>query len=159
MPEGQNIEQIPINPEVSKTPENINSPEKSPEQLKNPEPVQAKEMARSQIQAKSASATQPQSQQNDTEIILHKVEEILSQGMEQIYLSMDAAAQATFKAKGEETSQKIASLMSKTKVQLKQVIGLIVEWLRVVPTINKYFIEQEAKIKADAIMDIYNRRK
>lgn len=159
MPEGQNIEQIPVSPEASPAPENISIPEKKVEQTPKPDAQKPVEKPK---KLTPQSIPQQQSQTvtaEESEITLHKVESILSDGMEKIYLSMDAGTQAAFKAKGEETSKKISGLLSQTKVQIKQIIGLIADWLRIVPKINKYYIEQEAKIKADAIMEIYNRRK
>ncbi|RJQ34991.1 hypothetical protein C4566_01395 [Candidatus Parcubacteria bacterium] len=96
---------------------------------------------------------------SEQNIILEKVENILANGMEQAFLTMDIATQAKFKAKGEETAKKIATLMLKTKLKAKQVVNLILEWLRIIPKINKFYIEQEAKIKADHIMKIYNGKK
>jgi len=82
---------------------------------------------------------------------LKKVEEILSKDMEKVFLSLDSATQIKFKQKGEETARKITELLKNGKAKLKKILNLIVEWLRVIPQVNKYFLEQEAKIKADEI--------
>lgn len=89
------------------------------------------------------------------QIILTKVEAILSDNMDNIFLSMDLASQAKFKAKGEEVAIAIANILQKTKVQIKNVIALIVDWLRLIPHVNKYYLEQEAKLKADALLHLY----
>jgi len=86
-----------------------------------------------------------------------RVEDTLSQGLENIYLDMDANTQIKFRQKGEETSQKIAGLLQKGKATLKKVLSLIVDWLKIIPGINRHFLEQEAKIKADQIMKIQNK--
>ncbi|MBT4849816.1 hypothetical protein HON36_03110 [Candidatus Parcubacteria bacterium] len=85
------------------------------------------------------------------------IESVLSQDMENAFLTMDAATQAQFKIKGEETSQKIAILMRQTGVKVKQVIILIFDWLKIIPRVNKFYIEQEAKIKAEAILKMYKK--
>ncbi len=82
---------------------------------------------------------------------LKKVEEILSKDMEKVFLSLDSATQIKFKQKGEETALKINELLKTGKAKLKKILSLIVEWLRIIPQVNKYFLEQEAKIKADEI--------
>lgn len=92
---------------------------------------------------------------NEQQVILAKVEAILAADMEKIFLSMDLSTQAKFKAKGEEVAIEISSLFQKTRVQLKKVINLISEWLRLIPNVNKYYLEQEAKLKADALLRLY----
>ncbi|KKP89166.1 MAG: hypothetical protein UR94_C0042G0002 [Parcubacteria group bacterium GW2011_GWA2_36_10] len=82
---------------------------------------------------------------------LKKVEEILSKDMEKVFLSLDSATQIKFKQAGEETAKKITELLKTGKAKLKKILSLIVEWLRIIPQVNKYFLEQEAKIKADEI--------
>jgi hypothetical protein len=36
-------------------------------------------------------------------------------------------------------------------------LKLIREWLLIIPGVNKYFLEQEAKIKTDKIQQLYER--
>jgi len=85
-----------------------------------------------------------------------KIEGILSVGLEEIYLSMPPDKQREFKAEGEKTAQEINSLLHKTKVKVKKIIDLIRRWLTLIPGVNRYFLEQEAKIKADEIMEMKN---
>jgi hypothetical protein len=47
--------------------------------------------------------------------------------------------------------------MQKTAIKAKEVLKLIVIWLRFIPHVNKYFLEQESKIKTDKILDLYKR--
>ena len=92
------------------------------------------------------------------DINLKKVEDILSQGMENVFLSMDAHTQEVFRIEGEKTAKKINSLMQKAKIKVSELISLIGNWLKIIPRVNKYYLEQEAKIKADAIMKIYHKK-
>ena len=82
------------------------------------------------------------------------IEAILEKDLEQMYSQMPAEKQAEFKRKGEETARKINALFEKTKVKVRQIIELIKNWLLTIPGINKFFIEQEAKIKADEIIKL-----
>jgi hypothetical protein len=96
-------------------------------------------------------ATQAQIQHKKME---EEVESILSKNMEDIYLSLPPDKQLEFKKNGEETVKKITKLLEKAKVRLKNVIELIKKWLLTIPHVNRYFLEQEAKIKADEIIKI-----
>ncbi len=81
-----------------------------------------------------------------------KIENILSNGFEDAYLKMSPEKKVEFKLKGEETSNKINELIEKGKITLKKVVRLIKKWLSMIPGVNKYFLEQEAKNKADEII-------
>ncbi len=83
-----------------------------------------------------------------------KIEEILEKDMGSLYLSMPTYKQNEFRRVGEEISQKINDLLDKAKIKIKNIINLIKRWLLIIPNINKYFLEQEAKIKADKILKI-----
>ncbi len=83
-----------------------------------------------------------------------KIENILSKDIEEIYLNMPANKQWEFKRAGEQTAKDINGLLEKTKVKVNKVIGLIKKWLSIIPGVNKFFLEQESKIKADEIIKI-----
>jgi hypothetical protein len=88
-----------------------------------------------------------------------KIEEELAAGLDKVYLSLDATTQAKFRVEGEKTAIAIAKLLQKTKIKTKEIIKLIINWLRIIPRINKHFIEQEAKIKADRILQMQKNKK
>ncbi len=92
------------------------------------------------------------------EIIL-AIEKILSEDLEQTYLSMPPRLQREFKKKGEETAAKIRELVRAAKIRAKKIVKLIVEWLKLIPRVNKFFLEQEAKIKTDRILAAAARKK
>lgn len=83
-----------------------------------------------------------------------QIENFLARGLEDIYLGLPAKKQAEFRRVGEETAQKINKLLEHTKVNLGRIINLIIKWLSIIPGVNKYFLEQEAKIKADEIIKL-----
>ena len=99
----------------------------------------------------SASAAIPLITSLDTER-QKKIEDFLARGLEDMYLNLPPDKQAEFKKAGEETASKINKLMGKTKVKLKEIVNLIIKWLAIIPGVNKFFLEQEAKIRADQIM-------
>lgn len=81
-----------------------------------------------------------------------KIETILEADLTDLYLAMNPKDQKVFKKKGEETLSKIRQLLEKTTVSAKKIFRLIAEWLKVIPGINRFFLEQEAKIKTDRIL-------
>ena len=148
------FEKIPSFPQIKETP---SVPEKRPESSSE----QLDKVASAQInQLGSALAndvSQAQGANYNSEIILEKVEEILSKDMDHVFLSMDASTQLAFKQKGEETAQKINTILKSTKVKFNEVLNLIIDWLKIIPKVNKYYLEQEAKIKADAIIKLHSK--
>jgi flagellar biosynthesis GTPase FlhF len=85
------------------------------------------------------------------------IEKILAEGLEDIYLQMSPDNQQKFKQKGEEATKKINQLLNKTKIKLKMIINLIKRWLAIIPGVNRFFLEQEAKIKADRIVSLKHK--
>lgn len=89
---------------------------------------------------------------------IRSIEKILSEDLMDQFKAMPPAEQAKFRAKGEETVSKLTALMSKTAIKAKEVLVLIIGWLKLIPGINKYFLEQESKIKADKIIELHKRQ-
>ncbi len=85
---------------------------------------------------------------------LVKVEEILEDGLVDIYRSMDEEHRKMFAKAGEETSVKINKLLKETKVKVKKILELIKAWLQMIPGINKWYVVQESKIKTDRIIKL-----
>ncbi len=85
---------------------------------------------------------------------LAAIDDVLSEGLDQVFLKMDPQTQRRFKEEGEKTASKINLLLNKAKVGVSKIIVLIKRWLGLVPGANKFFLEQEAKIKADKILKI-----
>jgi len=65
---------------------------------------------------------------------------------------MTPEKQGEFKQKGEETAGKIRSMVETAKENARKIFDLIRDWLRVIPGVNRFFLEQEAKIKTDKIL-------
>lgn len=92
-------------------------------------------------------AAQAQNQQ------IKEIEDILQdENVVEAYLAMPPSQRKAFKIAGEETARKINELMGKTKVNVKKIVDLIRKWLSMIPGVNVFFLEQEAKIKTDEII-------
>ncbi len=81
-----------------------------------------------------------------------KIEKVLEEGLNDSFQRLSPVAKEEFKIRGEETAVKIRVLLSATHVKIKKIFTLILNWLKLLPGINKFFLIQEAKIKADKIL-------
>ncbi len=81
-----------------------------------------------------------------------KIENILAEDLEDIYKNLPSEKQVEFKKRGEETAVQISLLLKNVKIKVKEVLELIRDWLKIIPGVNKFFLEQEAKIKTDKLL-------
>ncbi len=86
-----------------------------------------------------------------------EIDAFLSEGLSETFLAMSPEKQKVFKAEGEKTAKKINILLDATKVNVNKIIDLIKKWLKLIVGINRFFLDQEAKIKADKIVKIKNK--
>ncbi|NTU98460.1 hypothetical protein HGA64_00420 [Candidatus Falkowbacteria bacterium] len=89
---------------------------------------------------------------------LKKVETVMSAGLDEMYRSMSPEKQATFRIAGEATARQINQLLSESKIKAKKIINLLKEWLKLIPGVNRFFLEQEAKIKADELISLRQQK-
>lgn len=129
------------------------SPETSPErerreQIRPREEIEQteKRLLHVQQQAQTARSIDPE---------LEGIETILASGLDSFFLSLSPEEQLTFKRDGETTAIKIREALHKHATKIKDIVRLIINWLKKIPGINRFFLEQEAKIKADAIVRRY----
>lgn len=87
-----------------------------------------------------------------------RIEKILEDGIGDAYNRLSPVAKQEFKLKGEQTARKIRDLLRSSHVKIKKIFRLILEWLKMLPGINKFFLEQEAKIKTDRIITAHKRQ-
>lgn len=114
-----------------------------------------KENIRSIAEGEGAEGIVQSSNQSQAKIKRGKeIENILAKDLENAYQKMSPQKRKEFKKAGEEIAQKINNLLDKTKIKIQTIIGLIKDWLFLIPGINKFFLEQEAKIKAEEIIKI-----
>lgn len=112
------------------------------------------EVAQAEKNAKASGAFAVSAVQQKHQQRAKRIESILANGLADLYIKMPADKQQEFKLAGEQTARKINSLLDQAKVKIKEIVGLIRKWLLIIPGVNKFFLEQEAKIKADEIMNI-----
>lgn len=82
------------------------------------------------------------------------VEGILEEGLEPIYKGLSPEVQQQFRTVGEQTTRQVHSLLQEVKVQVGKIIQLIRGWLQIIPGVNRFFLEQETKIKMDKLMKL-----
>jgi hypothetical protein len=86
------------------------------------------------------------------DVALH-VEQILEKDLGNLYATLPDSAKPIFKKKGEEVSHHIATMVRTFRVEASRVVRLIRDWLLTIPNVNTFFLEQEAKIKTDALLE------
>jgi hypothetical protein len=91
------------------------------------------------------------------EITLH-IEKIMEEGLAEAFTELSVIEQQEFKIKGEYTANQIRVHMKKTKMKVKKILKLLLDWLHVLPGINPFYLRQEAKIKADKIMSLKRQK-
>lgn len=126
------------------------TPEQRPE--REPEHVQESEPSVTPVRTQTQQPATPQAQPR-----VRIMESILAEGMEDLYVNLPPEKQQQFKAKGEETSREILTLFEKGKATLKKVYALVLGWLKILPGLNQFFLEKEAKLKTDKIFKTFHK--
>lgn len=85
--------------------------------------------------------------------VLTDLEGILAEDLGEIYNNLPEDKKPLFKQKGEEVAGAVKQMIDSGKVRVKNILKLIKEWLQLIPGVNKFFLEQEAKIKTDNIAE------
>lgn len=88
-----------------------------------------------------------------------KVEHIMEEGLADAFMELSTVERQEFKIKGEQTALQIRELLKTAKVKVKKIFQLIFAWLSILPGINRFFLEQEAKIKTDKIVSLKEQYK
>jgi hypothetical protein len=107
--------------------------------------------------ARADASTAPVASSKD-EVTL-EVETILEDGLRDYFQEMPTEAKERFRTKGAEVSTQISDMVRRFQVHAEKVLRLIKEWLLTIPGINKFFLEQEAKIKTDRILELQAARR
>ncbi|MDP3970921.1 MAG: hypothetical protein Q8P90_04430 [bacterium] len=80
------------------------------------------------------------------------LEELMVVGLGEAFQTMSPKEQEKFKEEGEKTAKKIEILIEKAKLTARKALALIRNWLRLIPGISKFYLEQEAKIKTEEVL-------
>ncbi len=86
--------------------------------------------------------------------VAEDVQKILEDGLEEAIVTMPEEAKQRFLQKGKEIGTIVADMVRQYKVEVKRVLHLLKEWLTTIPGINRFFLEKEAKIKTDKILEL-----
>lgn len=87
------------------------------------------------------------------------IETILSDGLMHVYQTMSLKDQERFRVTGEETATAIEMLVTSLKATGKQLVQLLRAWLLLIPHVNKFFMEQETKIKTDHLLVLQEQKR
>lgn len=86
-----------------------------------------------------------------------QIEKILEEDLASVYFNLPEEKREEFRYKGEMTANQINVLLGSAKIKVKKIISLIKSWLTLIPGVNKFFLEQEAKLKADRIIKLNDK--
>ncbi len=153
----------PEQPDFEK--QTVNQPEilVSPETKEGDENLvlnkEKKESAKEIIQPSSAPISKTPFILKEKSEVLKEIESILSEGMEESYQSLPDDLKKDFKQKGEETASKIEEIVNQARIMVHKIVDLIKNWLMIIPGVNKFFLEQETKIKTGKILMLAEKKK
>ena len=88
---------------------------------------------------------------------LQHIESVLSEGFHDIFVALPPAEQQKFKVAGEQAAREVSGLLAQVKVKVEAVIAVLRRWLGTLPGVNKFFVEQEAKIKAEKLVRLVDK--
>jgi hypothetical protein len=100
-----------------------------------------------------APVTAEQIAARDPELVA--IENVLEENLGNFFANLKYQQQIEFKETGEAAALKIKTILHHGVYRIKDIVSIITNWLKSLPGINKFFLEQEAKIKADKIIDLY----
>lgn len=90
--------------------------------------------------------------------LLIEVEAVLSENISEIYKQLPEQKKALFRQTGEHVAAQVTQMIKGGIMQIKKILQWIRSWLMIIPGVNTFFLEQEAKIKADKINELFARQ-
>ncbi len=100
----------------------------------------------------SSIPTQDQVTALEKDQVTIEVEQILEKNLSEIYNSLPDDVKPVFKKKGEQTALAITDMVKRAAVKMSEVMRIVMDWLKIIPGVNRFYLEQEAKIKSDHIV-------
>lgn len=85
------------------------------------------------------------------------IDDILEDGLTDIYLSLSPEKQQELQKVGAQTVRQIDVLLDHVKSQWRKIMSLVRNFLSIIPGLNKFFLEQEVKIKTDRIIALKDK--
>lgn len=94
----------------------------------------------------------PATPTRDEELVM--IESILSEDIYSLYNELSEAKKGEFRRRGEEVAMEIKKMLRQAKIKIHDLYELIRNWLLMLPKINRFFLEQEAKLKTDKVLQL-----
>jgi hypothetical protein len=88
---------------------------------------------------------------------LQHIERVLAEGLQDIFTALPPVERQKFKIAGEQAAREVQGLLGQVKVQVGKVIEVIRRWLGTLPGVNRLFVEQESKIKAQKLVGLVTK--
>ncbi len=154
---GDRLGQPEVFPQGMPTPEKPSNPENRLEQKIDQIPQEENKNLHTE-QNSEAGAKQAVVSKTPSQLREEAIDRILSDGLGDIFVKLPPKKQQEFKVEGEKTVKKINQLIERGKLNLNILAKMIRHWLSIIPGVNRFFLEQDAKIKADKIMKINGER-
>jgi len=107
----------------------------------------------------AAAAAKPEAAPVEKDKYRVKVERILEENLWDLYFALPAGSREAFKAEGENAAAALRAAIETKKVKPRVVLSAVNKWLKTIPRVNPYFLEQEAKIKTDQVMNLVEERR
>ncbi len=93
------------------------------------------------------------------DVLTQEIEDVLAEDLGDIYKNLPPEKQKKFKEEGEKTATRIKQMIETGKLHGRKLVQLIIHWLKLIPGVNTFFLEQESKIKADKLIEIAEEQK
>lgn len=135
--------QTPENPDVFETPKAPEQPVEATPVVPPPAPAQATPVPTVAVKDE----------------VTVRVESVLEADLAETYGHMNEPERRRFKAEGERVTREIVSMIAHFRVKLSRVLKLLTGWLKMIPGVSRFFVVQEAKLKADRILAIVEDEK
>jgi hypothetical protein len=134
----------------------VGQPERRSEQLAEQKGEQQDGEGRGTAERATISTQSIPASASDSELAKREkaIEKIMARGLEESYLAMSPLEQQNFKTAGESVAKQINVLLGETKIKIVKIINLIRGWLKMLPGVNTFFLEQETKLKVDEILQL-----
>ncbi|MFH1631471.1 MAG: hypothetical protein ABIA47_00390 [bacterium] len=110
------------------------------------------------VEVAETPTAQPSSIRPEKDKVTEDIEEILADDLTDIFLALPADRRPAFKQRGEEVAAAIKEMVDKGKITARKVLKLISDWLKMIPGVNKFFLEQEAKIRTDKVLNYIEKQ-
>lgn len=114
------------------------------QQLEQEAPVQAPEVHEEPSMAIQAAPKKDK--------LLVQIEETLAEDLTEIYLNLPEEKRPLFREKGEKAAHQIQQLLESGKAKAKQILAIILDWLRMIPNVNRFYLEKTAEIKTNRLI-------